>query len=117
MAGWISAFRAIPWADLIAAAPAVARGAQKLWSTVKTRDAAPAATSQPADQQRALEAQIDELRNELVATSELVAKLAEQNRRLVEAVETLRIRTRMLLLAGAVLAALLLGLGVTLIFK
>ena len=112
MAGWISAFRAIPWADLIAAAPAVALGAQKLWATVKRKDAAPAATSQPADRQRALEAQIDELRGELTATSELVAQLAEQNRRLVEAVETLRIRTRMLLLACAVLAVALLGLVV-----
>lgn len=117
MAGWITAFRAIPWAELIAAAPVVARGAQKLWATVKKKDAPPAATSRPEDRLQALEAQIDELRNELAAVSELMAQLAEQNRRLVEAVEALRVRSRVLLLACAVLAVALVGLGVVLALK
>jgi tripartite-type tricarboxylate transporter receptor subunit TctC len=105
MAGWLTAFRAIPWAELIAAAPVVVQGAQKLWATVKRKDAPPAATSRPEDRQRALDAQIEELRNELAATSELIAQLAEQNRRLIEAVDALRIRTRVLLVACAVLGA------------
>jgi hypothetical protein len=110
MAGWLTAFRAIPWAELIAAAPVVVQGAQKLWATVKRKDAAPAASSRPEDRQRALDAQIEELRNELAATSGLVAQLAEQNRRLIEAVDALRIRTRVLLVACAVLGAALVSL-------
>jgi hypothetical protein len=117
MAGWLTAFRAIPWTELIAAAPVVARGAQKLWATVRKKDAPPPATSRPEDRQHALEAQVDELRNELTAMSELVAQIAEQNRRLVEAVETLRIRARMLLLACAGLAVALFGLGMMLAFR
>ena len=39
MAGWITAFKVIPWAELIVAAPAVVKGAQKLWATVRKQEA------------------------------------------------------------------------------
>ena len=96
MAGWISAFKVIPWGELIVAAPAVVSGARKLWAAVRKQEA-PRVTGQgvPADQ-RALEQQIAELRKELADASELVTKLAEQNSRLIEAVEVLRVRTRVL---------------------
>ena len=112
MAGWITAFRAVPWAELLAAAPVVAKGARKLWASVKKQDAPPPVTSSPEDRVQALEAQVDELRGELTATSELIATLAEQNARLVEAVAVLRARTRTLLVACAVMAAVLIGLGI-----
>ena len=96
MAGWISAFKVIPWGELIVAAPAVVSGARKLWAAVRKQEA-PRVTGQgvPADQ-RALEQQIAELRKELADASELVTRLAEQNNRLIEAVEVLRVRTRVL---------------------
>ena len=61
--------------------------------------------------QRALEAQVDELRRELTAASELVTNLAEQNSRLVSAVEILRVRTRVLFLATVIIAAALILLA------
>jgi len=64
---------------------------------------------QAADQ-RALEEQVAELRRELTAASELVSNLAEQNTRLVEAIEVLRVRTRVLLLISVVVAIALIGL-------
>jgi hypothetical protein len=96
MAGWFSAFKVIPWAELIVAAPAVVSGARKLWAAVRKQEA-PRVTGQgvPADP-RALEQQIAELRKELADASELVTRLAEQNNRLIEAVEVLRVRTRAL---------------------
>jgi hypothetical protein len=96
MAGWITVFKAIPWADLVVAAPAVVKGAQKLWATVRKQDAPPVTGQGVAADQRALEEQLAELRQELAAASELVAKLAEQNNRLVAAIEVLRVRTRAL---------------------
>ena len=56
--------------------------------------------------------QVAELRRELTAASELVTQLAEQNRRLVEAVAILRVRTRVLMVFAAIMAAGLIALAV-----
>jgi hypothetical protein len=109
MAGWITFFKVIPWTEVIAAAPTVVKGAQKLWSKVRKQEA-PQVTGQGPAAQRALEEQIAELRSELSAASELVTKLAEQNSRLFEAVEVLRVRTRILFAAVFVMAAGIIGL-------
>ena len=111
MPAWISAFKVIPWLELVAAAPAVVKGARRLWDTVKKQEAPVAEGQEPLAAQRALEVQIAELRHELTAASELVTNLAEQNGRLVEALAILRMRTRMLMVFSAVLAAGLLGLA------
>lgn len=111
MSGWITAFKVIPWADVIAAAPTVARGAKKLWTAVRERGAetepAPAPDS-PEGRLQALETQVQDLRREIAASSELINSLAEHNERLIEAIGILRIRTRALLIACLV-AFLLLG--------
>lgn len=112
MPGWITAFKVVPWGELIAAAPAVVKGARQLWATVRKQDAPRVAGQGPEAGQRALEAQIEELRKELTSASELVTNLAEQNSRLVEAVAILRVRTRVLLVLSAVMAAALLGLAI-----
>lgn len=111
MAGWITAFKVIPWAELIAAAPTVVKGAQKLWTAVRKQEAPLAAGQGPEAGQRALEAQIEELRKELTAASELVTRLAEQNGRLIEAVDVLRVRTRLLLVVSLVMVVAVVGLA------
>jgi hypothetical protein len=108
---WTTAFKVIPWLELMAAAPAVVKGARRLWDTVKKQDAPVAEGQEPLAAQRALEFQIAELRQELTAASELVTNLAEQNGRLVEAIAILRMRTRVLLVFSAILAAGLIGLA------
>lgn len=117
MAGWITAFKVIPWAELISAAPAVVKGARQLWASVRKQDAPQIAGQGPEAGQHALEAQVEELRKELTAASELVTSLAEQNSRLVEAVAILRVRTRVLLVASAVMAAALVGLAIFVALK
>jgi hypothetical protein len=107
---WITAFKVIPWRDVIAAAPAVADGAKKLWTAARKKSpatAADTATLAPADRMQALEAQVAELKQEQTASADLIRSLADQNMRLVKAVDVLRLRTRILLaccvlLAGAV---------------
>lgn len=115
MAGWLTAFKVIPWADVIAAAPTVVRGAKKLWDTARkpSPDAAGAAApGSPEARVELLERQGADLRRELAATSELLNSLAEQNARLVEAVGILRVRTRALLVVCAAAYVLLFALGV-----
>jgi hypothetical protein len=112
MAGWITAFKVIPWGELITAAPTVVKGARQLWATVRKQEA-PQLEGQSAQAGlRALEAQVDELRKELTAASELVTRLAEQNSRLIDAVEVLRMRTRVLGVLMGLLAAGLVGLAI-----
>lgn len=119
---WLTAFKAIPWGDVIAAAPTVAQGAKKLWGAVGRGDAGSAAApgSLPADAEgrlRTLEAQIAGLQREIAASSELIKSLAEQNSRLVDAVEILRVRTRVLLALCLALAVILAGLVLWLLWR
>jgi len=123
---WISAFKVIPWADVVSAAPTVVKGAKKLWSNVKTEEAeAPPQeerVAQPATPEsealsaldgrlRTLDRRVTALSKEVVASSELIRSLAEQNSRLVAAVEILRVRTRLLMVWCFVFSVGLLGLA------
>jgi hypothetical protein len=117
MAGWIAAFKVIPWAELIVAAPAVVKGAQKLWATVRKQEAPALSGQDPVARQRALEAQVGELRRELTAASEIVTSIAEQNSRLVSAVEILRMRTRVLFLATVIMAGALTLLAIVVLSR
>ncbi len=97
---WITAFKVIPWRDVIAAAPVVAEGAKKLWATARKKAPEPLAdttTLDPADRLRTLEAQSAELKRELATSAELIQSLADQNLRLIKAVDKLRFRTWILL--------------------
>ena len=51
-----------------------------------------------------LEARVHEMSDEAIASAEILRSLAEQNAKLVEAVNVLRLRTRILLWATAALA-------------
>jgi len=107
MPGWITAFRSLPWTQLIAAAPVVASGARKLWKSVQHQDAEAADGQGTEARLQALEAQVEELRAELASAAGFTATLAEQNAILVEAIAVLRVRTRVLLIFCVVLAAAL----------
>lgn len=117
MPGWITAFKAIPWGELIAAAPVVVRGTRSLWHSVRSQKAPPASGGDAASRLRALEAQVEEMRTELTAASGLMATLAEQNERLVEALTIMQSRTRALLVITAILAAGVIGLVVHAVAK
>jgi hypothetical protein len=109
---WMLALKVIPWGDVIEAAPAVVKSARKIFTRSQQVDT-PAATVEPgADlQQRVqqLESGVTQLLEQQRASAQLMETLAEQNARLVQAVEILRVRTRLLLVLGAVLAVALVG--------
>jgi hypothetical protein len=101
--GWLSLLRTVPWADVIRSAPTVADGAKKLWGAVSKQPPspqAPAATLQA--QVAALESTVAELHSQMLASTELIKALAEQNTQLIRRIETNRVRVLWLLGATAV---------------
>ncbi|MFH1602609.1 MAG: hypothetical protein ABIH03_01735 [Pseudomonadota bacterium] len=107
---WIASFKHIPWTKVLTVAPSIADGARKLWSGITKKDALipkpPAqekayspdpVISAIEKQMQALELRAAELGKELVLSSEIIDKLAEQQSQLVQAVDVLRVRTRALI--------------------
>jgi len=107
--GWMSALKVIPWSDVIDAAPGLVKGARKIFTRSQQTEV-PAAPAEPgsrgdlSDRVSQLEASLAQIADQQGATARLVESLAEQNARIVEAVDILRVRTRLLMGVCAVLA-------------
>jgi hypothetical protein len=121
---WLTVLQSVPWTDMIKSAPKVAEGAKKLWNSVGKKPPAAAlpepampASSSPEAQAIAalesravgMEAAITELHTQMLASSELIKALADQNAQLIRRIETNRVRW--LWLAGAVVVASILAVG------
>ena len=129
--GLFTVLKSVPWSTVISNAPVVADGARKLWKAVASRSAAGEASdterstppAAPVDEQPAppLQAEIAELREasarleqQMLASSELITALAEQNTQLIELVEANRVRSlwlARLVIALAVVAVVALALA------
>jgi hypothetical protein len=121
--GWLTVLQSVPWSDVIANAPKVAEGARKLWNTVARKQPADAQAgvassstpARPGDaaalqaQVSALEATVSELHGQMLASSELIKTLADQNTQLIARIEANRRRTLWLSVAVAVLAVVAIG--------
>ncbi len=120
-AGWFTVLKAVPWSDVISAAPQVAGGARKLWDAVARKapgsPKAEAAYVEPQEQPGELgavmhrldksEAQLVDLHGQMLTASEIIASLADQNGQLIARLDAMRSRMMWLgILAGgaAVLA-------------
>lgn len=103
--GWLTILQSVPWTEVISNAPKVADGAKKLWKTVARKPAShetsggngQAALSPEAQAFATLESRIarletttTELQSQMLASSELIAALAEQNAQLIKRIETNR---------------------------
>lgn len=122
--GWLTVLQSVPWSEVISNAPKVAQGARKLWTKVGKQVPAPqgaAASAHAAPEVptlatlqarvSALEAAVADLHGQMLASSELITTLAEQNAQLVQRIEANRVRLRWLGVATGVLAvAVLFGL-------
>lgn len=121
--GWLSVLKLVPWGDVIENAPKVAAGAKKLWDKVGKKPAVGTVVLQPGETATQpltlpqLQAQVADLQQatadlhqQMLDSTELIKSLAEQNTQLVKRVETNRKRVWWL-------AALVLGLAVTLVVK
>lgn len=122
---WISAaFKAIPWKEVVTAAPSIVEGTKKLWSSVTRTEKQPSPANEPPDESSStrsdhlsaiearlisIEARTTQISRQAVTSAELVKSLAEQNAQLVQAVEILRIRTRKLVWFSRALLGLAIG--------
>ena len=105
--GWLTVLQSVPWSDVVRNAPKVAAGAKKLWDNVANKSAADPASgvdddsglaSAPAtleglqQQVLALQGVTENLQQRLLESSDLIARLAEQNDQLIQGIERLRRR-------------------------
>jgi hypothetical protein len=105
---WISALKVIPWGDVIEAAPGLVKGARKVFSRTQSEPVpVPASTGDaarpPAQRIEQLEAAVARLGEQQQAAAALVESLAEQHAKVVDAIEVLRLRSKLLMGACAVL--------------
>jgi hypothetical protein len=111
--GWLTVLKSVPWGEVISSAPKVAEGAKKLWKAVSNKPRSPGMPSPGAhaplssDPQAVaklqselaqLRASVNDLHNQMLASSELIKALADQNTQLIKRVELNRLRV--LWLAG-----------------
>jgi TolA-binding protein len=111
--GWLTVLRSVPWGEVISSAPKVAEGAKKLWQAVANKPPSPdmppagahaAHSSDPQavaklqSQLAQLQASVNDLHSQMLASSELIKALAEQNTQLIKRIELNRLRV--LWLAG-----------------
>jgi hypothetical protein len=117
--GWLALLAGVPWSEVIKNAPKVADGAKKLWKAIAQKPSGPeafssrprAAAASESQAIAALEAAVADLHGQMLASSELIKALAEQNAQLVLRIETNRHRLLWLSIVTAVLAiAAVLGL-------
>jgi hypothetical protein len=122
--GWLTALKVIPWGDVIEAAPGIAKGARKFFNRTQgadmeappppvdlpAGDAAPASAAIDTARLRQLEAQVAQLQEQQQASAGLIESLAEHNAKVVQAIDILRVRTRMLLIVSGGLTVTTLGL-------
>lgn len=116
--GWLSVLQMVPWGDVIKNAPKVADSAKKLWDSArKSPPQDPPAGNSPALprspealaidglQQRvaALESESRAMHEQMLASSELISTLAQQNAQLVARAEVNR--RRLLMLSGVTVAS------------
>ena len=127
--GWLALLQLVPWTDVIKNAPKVADGAKKLWQTVGNKPPPPAETTgtsvrlTPEGQAIAalqarlltLENATQDLHEQMLASSELIKSLAEQNTQLIRRAEVNRLRLLALASVTAVVAvAAVIGLTLSL---
>lgn len=114
--GWMSALKVIPWGDVIEATPGLVKSARKMFSRSQQMETpagqaqAPTSADWPA-RVAELEARLAEMAEQQKASAQLIETLAEQNARIVEAVDILRVRTRLLIGACGVFGVLVLALA------
>jgi hypothetical protein len=116
--GWLTALKAVPWSDVVQAAPHIVQGARKLYTAARSYvdpavDAKAAQASSgghgenPDARLGQIDAHIETLQAEQRATAELIRSLAEQNANIVAALDLMRKRMRLLVGAGALLMIVL----------
>lgn len=125
--GWMTALKMVPWGDVIESAPALVNGAKRLFTSSRTpatpvpeQPVAPSAGPPTVDvaHLKALleqgQLRIEALESEQRDTAALIKSLAEQQQKVVGAIEVLGKRSSLLIGFCVVLAVTCMGLAAAL---
>lgn len=120
--GWLMVLQSVPWTEVVRNAPKVADGAKKLFNAIANRQSPSPGTSSAAEkpalspeaqaiavlqrQVAVLEVATADLHSQMLASSELIKALADQNTQLIARMEANRIRVLWLIGATAVVGIL-----------
>lgn len=109
---WFASLKDVPWSKVIGAAPTIVESGKKLWDKVSSKtggDSSGETTQSAADlpvpaaiaafelRLEALERKSAQLREEVVASFDVVRSITDQHSQVVQAVDVLLVRTRLLL--------------------
>lgn len=115
-AGWLRMLKAVPWGEVLAAAPQVAGSARRLWETVGRRgapepgiDLGEAMAHAPIDEDIAIlaarieqqDATIVQLHGQVREATKVITELADQNAQLVARMQGARERLATITLVAA----------------
>jgi uncharacterized coiled-coil protein SlyX len=115
-ANWLKMLKAVPWGDVLAAAPQVAGSARRLWETVGRRgapepgiDLGEAMAHAPVEEDVAIlaarieqqDAAIAQLHGQVREASKLITELADQNAQLIARMQAARERLSVIGLVAA----------------
>lgn len=128
--GWITALKIIPWKDVLENTPHIVKAAKNLYAGTKADTFFSSETSDSSTftsdsenkeswgfRLHKIERKILDLNDEQESSVELIRSLAKQNVRIVEAIEVLRVRSKILLFTCILLGSILAGLIFLLILK
>ncbi|MCC7081547.1 MAG: hypothetical protein IT530_12810 [Burkholderiales bacterium] len=122
---WLFALKVVPWADVVQAAPAIVKGARKLFDTARaSRPIAGREESYRGQgdddvhaRLRQIEIALQKRDAEQDAGAELIRSLAEQHARVVAAIELMRARMRVLFGISIGLTVVLIAITVWLVTR
>ena len=120
--GWITVLKIIPWKDVLENAPHIAKAAKNLYDGTKTHTSSsgPAdssASTSDSGNKKSTDFHLHEIKREVSDLNSVVRSLAKQNVRIVEAIEVLRIRSKILIFSCITLACISICLIILLIIK
>ena len=120
--GWLSVLKAVPWSDVVQAAPTIVQGARKLYTAAKSYGD-PSVDAQAAHARareggenadvrlEQIHAHIEVLQAEQRTSAEIIRSLAEQNAVIVTALDLMRKRMRVLVGFSILLLIMLIALA------
>ena len=120
--GWITVLKIIPWKDVLENAPHIAKAAKNLYAGTRNNTSSSGATDSSAPtsdsgNKDSTDFRLQEIEREILDLNSVVRSLAKQNVRIVEAIEVLRIRSKILIFSCVALGCISICLILLLIFK
>lgn len=121
VAGWLTVLTSVPWSEVIKNAPKVVDGSKKFWNAVAKKTHLKEISVSENNQSivpesstiASLEASVSDLQAQMLASSELIKTLAEQNTQLIKRIETNRVHVLWL---SAVTGAIAVIFGLVLVY-